>query len=119
MTLRPRQRFSDQIGRLVTITCAVAILFVSGALALANHRNLRAAAFDALRAQTEIAAINSGAPLVFGDRNTASEVLEAFRATPNVSSATLYDLRGRAFARYRRDGAVDEPPPAQPLGLSE
>ena len=99
-----RQRLSDQIGQLVTVTCAVAIFVVSGALALANHNNLRAAAFSALDVQTDIAAMNSGAPLVFGDRDNAVEVLGSFRAMPSVSAATLYDLHGRAFARYRRDG---------------
>ena len=100
-----RRRFSDQIGQLVTVTCAVAIFVVSGALAVANHRNLSAAAFSALDVQTDIAAMNSGAPLVFGDRDNAVEVLGSFRAMPSVSAATLYDLHGLPFARYRRDGA--------------
>jgi len=107
--LRAR-RFVDKIRWLVILTCAAAIAAVSIALAVVNHRSLRSATFAALRAQTDIAALNSGAPLVFGDRETASEVLLAFRAIPSVESATLYNAEGRAFAVYRRDAAGAPPP---------
>ena len=53
--------------------------------------------------------VNSGAPLVFGDKTTATEVLQAFSALPNVTAATLFSLDGSAFARYRRaDARIDE-----------
>src|SRR5690606_116971 len=76
-------------------------------LATANHLNLRRAAFAAFDAQVATTALNSGAPLVFGDRETATEVLAAFRAMPNVQSATLFTLRGTPFARYQRETRGD------------
>src|SRR5690606_10851435 len=86
---RPRS-FQDKLTWLVTGTSAVAILVVASVLATANHLNLRRSAFAALDAQVATTALNSGAPLVFGDRETATEVLAALRAMPSVQSATLY-----------------------------
>jgi signal transduction histidine kinase/CheY-like chemotaxis protein len=101
---RPRS-FAEKISWLVTATCAVAILGVSLALATANHLDLKRTMFAALEAQTEIVAMNSGAPLVFGDVANATEALAAFRAMPNVRSATLYRLDGSLFASYGKQVA--------------
>ena len=98
---RPRS-FAEKLSWLVTATCAVAILGVSLALATANHLDLKRTMFAALEAQTSIVAMNSGAPLVFGDVANATEALAAFRAMPNVQSATLYRLDGSLFASYAR-----------------
>jgi len=98
---RPRS-FADKLTWLVAGTSAVAILVVATVLATANHLNLRRSAFAALDVQLATTALNSGAPLVFGDRETATEVLSALHAMPSVQSATLYTLRGTPFARYRR-----------------
>ncbi|HEU4991310.1 MAG TPA: ATP-binding protein [Luteimonas sp.] len=104
MTLRlPGTRsFRDKVTWVVAVTSAVAIALVAVALAAVNHFALRNAAFDALHAQAQVAAMNSGAPLVFGDRDTAAEVLGAFQAMPGIDRATLYTLDGTVFARYRR-----------------
>jgi signal transduction histidine kinase/CheY-like chemotaxis protein len=102
VTLWPPRSFQDKLTWLVTATSAVAILVVASVLATANHLNLRRSAFAALDAQVATTALNSGAPLVFGDRETANEVLAALRAMPSVESATLYTLRGTPFARYQR-----------------
>jgi signal transduction histidine kinase/CheY-like chemotaxis protein len=102
MTLPRFRTFREKVSWLVTATSAVAIVSVAITLASVNHLSLRRATFAGLAALTRIAALNSGAPLVFGDRATATEVLEAFHALPSVDAATLYTLDGVAFARYRR-----------------
>src|SRR5690606_37278240 len=103
----PPRSFSDKLAWLVAGTSAIAILLVAALLAAANHVNLRNAAFAALDAQVATTALNSGAPLVFGDRATAGEVLAAFRAMPSVDSATLFALDGTPFARYQRASEDD------------
>jgi signal transduction histidine kinase len=110
MTLRlPGTRsFRDKVTWVVAVTSAVAIALVAVALAAVNHFALRNAAFDALHAQAQVAAMNSGAPLVFGDRDTAAEVLGAFQAMPGIDRATLYTLDGTVFARYRRAASDGE-----------
>ncbi len=115
----PRFRtFQDKVSWLVTATSARAIVSVAFVLAGAHHVSLRQATFEGLEAQTRIAALNSGAPLVFGDRATAAEVLEAFRGLPGVDSATLYTLDGIAFARYRRQAGGGDAGGIPPLGFT-
>jgi signal transduction histidine kinase len=97
--------FRDKVTWVVAATSAAAIILVAVALAAANHYAQRREAFAALHAQAQVAAMNSGAPLVFGDRDTATEVLGAFRAMPGIDEATLYSLDGTVFARYHRPAA--------------
>jgi len=119
----PRRRlvvrsFAGRITWLVTLTGAFAIVAVSLALATINSRDLRRNALASLQAQAAIVALNSGAPLVFGDRANATEVLASLRAMPSVTSATLFALDGTPFARYLRDPAVVPEPRALPPGIS-
>ena len=110
--------FRDKVSALVTVTSAIAIVSVAIVLASVNHLSLRQATFAGLEAQTRIAALNSGAPLVFGDRATATEVLEAFRGLPSVDAATLYTLDGIAFARYRRAASTGDDGGVLPMGFT-
>ena len=98
--------FRDKVTWVVAATSTVAILLVAIALTGVNHYAQRREAFAALQAQAQVAAMNSGAPLVFGDRETAGEVLGAFRAMPGIDEATLYALDGTVFARYHRPAAA-------------
>jgi signal transduction histidine kinase/ActR/RegA family two-component response regulator len=108
---RGMRSFGDKVTWLLTLTCAAAITFVSVTLSLVDYVNLRRETFAGLQAQTMIVAMNSGAPLAFADRYNAAEALAAFRARPAVAEATLYDVNGATFARWRRPG-----PPAQADG---
>ena len=96
--------FGDKVSWLVTLTSGVAILGVCLLLALIDYANLRRETLASLESQTMLVAMNSGAPLAFADRYSAAEALEAFRARPAVSAATLYDVNGSRFASYRRKG---------------
>ena len=121
MTLRRRfivQSFAGRITWLVTLTGASAIVVVSLALATINSRDLRRNALASLQAQAAIVALNSGAPLVFGDRANATEVLASLRAMPSVTSATLFALDGTPFARYLRDPTVVPQPDEMAPGIS-
>jgi signal transduction histidine kinase/ActR/RegA family two-component response regulator len=96
--------FGDKVSWLLTLTSAVAIAFVCFTLSVVDYVNLRRETFAGLEAQSMIVAMNSGAPLAFGDRYSAAEALAAFRARPAVDEATLYDVNGAPFAQWRRPG---------------
>jgi signal transduction histidine kinase len=98
------ESFGDKVSWLVTLTSGVAILGVCLLLALIEYANLRRETLASLESQTQLVAMNSGAPLAFSDRYSAAEALEAFRARPAVASATLYDVNGARFAAYARRG---------------
>jgi signal transduction histidine kinase/ActR/RegA family two-component response regulator len=108
------ESFGDKVSWLVTLTSGVAILGVCLLLALIEYANLRGETLASLESQTMLVAMNSGAPLAFSDRYSAAEALQAFRARPAVSEATLYDVNGKQFASYRRGGE----PPSSPLFVS-
>jgi signal transduction histidine kinase/ActR/RegA family two-component response regulator len=115
--LRMPHSFRDKVSALVTLTSGVAIVAVSFALAVVNHLDLERAMFDALDAQASIVAMNSGAPMVFGDRASATEALAAFRAMPSVAAASLEELDGSVFATYRRPAPAGEAPAAGAAGV--
>ena len=96
------ESFGDKVSWLVTLTSGVAILGVCLLLALIEYANLRGETLASLESQTQLVAMNSGAPLAFSDRYAAAEALDAFRARPAVSSAALYDVNGKRFASYAR-----------------
>ena len=110
--------FGDKVSALVTLTSAVAIVAVSFALAVANHLDLQRAMFDALDTQSSIVAMNSGAPMVFGDSTSAREALNAFRAMPSVAAATLHEPDGSVFASYRRAPAAGDLDESSPVPAS-
>jgi len=112
------QSFAARITWLVTLTGAFAIVVVSLALATINSRDLRRNALASLQAQATMVALNSGAPLVFGDRTNATEVLASLRAMPSVTSATLFSLDGTPFARYHRDPSILPEAGELPPGIS-
>jgi signal transduction histidine kinase/ActR/RegA family two-component response regulator len=110
--------FGDKVTWLVTLTSGLAIVAVCFTLAVLDYINLRHDTMESLRAQSLIVAMNSGAPLAFGDRGSAAEALAAFRARPGVASATLFDVAGAPFASYRRDGDPGPDLALQPIGVT-
>jgi signal transduction histidine kinase/ActR/RegA family two-component response regulator len=86
------------------LTSGVAVGVVAALLALASYADVRREALAAARTQAEVIALNSGAALVFGDREHGQATLALLRVVPDVASAALYDVEGSLFASYRRDG---------------
>lgn len=73
-----------------------------------------------LSIQAQVAGSNSVSALLFNDPQSAENTLSALKAAPNVVSAGIYTLDGRAFATYRRDGGgQDLTPPPLPAGQAE
>ena len=101
----------DRITLLVLLTSAVAIGLVTAPLAASNHARFKEVAFESLRVQASIAAINSVAPMGFGDVGTAGQVLSGIGALADVRVASLYTPEGRAsrdvkIAAEREGGAL-------------
>jgi signal transduction histidine kinase/CheY-like chemotaxis protein len=47
---------------------------------------------------------NTAASLAFDDPKTATDMLSALKADPNIQTACLYDSHGKLFAAYQRTG---------------
>ncbi|HYB99852.1 MAG TPA: ATP-binding protein [Candidatus Limnocylindrales bacterium] len=113
--LRPMRSFGAKLTLLVTLTTGSAVISVSAVLAIIDYLDTEAETSALAGAQANIIAVNSEAPLAFGDPELGAEALSALKASPNVASATLYSADGRIFARYDNP-SMDAPgfPPGQP-----
>ncbi|MGQ0503140.1 MAG: ATP-binding protein [Panacagrimonas sp.] len=107
------RRFGDKLTRLVALTSGAAVILVSGMLFVAGYADFRRETLISANSQAQVVALNSGAPMAFGDRHAAVEALAILRASPDVASATLFDADGAVFAQFRR---TPDPGPAFPPG---
>ena len=73
-----------------------------------------------LSIQAQVAGSNSVSALLFSDPHSAENTLSALKVAPNIVSAGIYTLDGRAFAIYQRDlGTQDFELPPIPVGQTE
>jgi signal transduction histidine kinase/DNA-binding response OmpR family regulator len=73
-----------------------------------------------LSIQAQVAGSNSVSALLFSDPHSAESTLSAFKVAPNIVSAGIYTLDGRAFATYQRSGgSQDFTLPSIPSGQTE
>jgi len=86
--------FRDKVTWLVATISAVAIASVAIVLSTVNHYDVRNAAFASLHAQARVAALNSGAPLVFGDRVFSISIDNKLHAMAAVDGSDLWNFTG-------------------------
>ena len=73
-----------------------------------------------LSIQAQVAGTNSVSALLFSDPHSAENTLSALKVAPDIVSAGIYTLDGRAFAIYQRDlGTQDFELPPIPVGQTE
>jgi diguanylate cyclase (GGDEF)-like protein len=87
------------------IIAAVAALVIAGVVLIAYqlldmHRSLT----EGARVQAAIVADSVTAPLMFGDRDAARDVLRAFRYAPGLEAVGIYDQDGKLFAEFSYPG---------------
>lgn len=93
---------------IVLVTVGTALLIADGVLMTAEWRGLRVQLVGELKSQASIVGANSVAALLFDDRKSAEDVLNALAANKNVRFAMLHDQQGQPFAIYKRS---DTPSP--------
>jgi signal transduction histidine kinase/CheY-like chemotaxis protein len=115
--MKGARSFASKVVLAVTLTAGLALAAVSTLLVAADHRALRRSTQSTLEAQAAMVALDSGAALVFGDREHAGEVLEALRTAPDLAAAALFDREGELFAAYQRP-LGPAPDPRVPVSAS-
>jgi signal transduction histidine kinase/ActR/RegA family two-component response regulator len=106
--------FGAKVTWALTSIGGLAVLVVSIALVGFSYFNLRSELHGAVEAQARLVAMNSSAPLAFEDPVSGRQALAAMSASPHIGSATVFDTRGIAFARFERR---EKPAPMLPLEL--
>jgi signal transduction histidine kinase/ActR/RegA family two-component response regulator len=85
------------------VTSAASLGLASGGFLAWDIVQARAEVLGDIKAQAQLVADNSGAPLAFRDERTAGETLAVLRLRPRVEMSCLYDAAGGLFATYHRD----------------
>jgi signal transduction histidine kinase len=98
--------FKGKRSVLNLLTAAVALCIAGAVLILQQYFVLRDDLAGHLATLSQVIAENSTASLAFSDPRAGRETLRSLRALPNITAAALYNLDGRLFADYRRDGGA-------------
>ncbi len=95
-----RRSFTGKVASLAVIIVGVALLGGFGSFLAREWRVERQELVERRTTITSVMAANSAAPLTFGDKATAQQVLRSARGVPDVEAVILFDSAGRPFARY-------------------
>jgi len=88
---------------LLVLATTLAALVVTGiALVIYDLSGYREAGINDLVTQAEILGRASAPALAFEDPKAANEDLQLLKAKPNISSAAIYNAKGKLFASYTR-----------------
>ena len=107
-----RSSLNRKLTTMSLLSTGSALLIVFVAFALASVHNGRNDEHMQLSSLAGVVATNSADALVFNDRSLAGALLAALKSKEEISSAALYDRKGKLFAAYRSPAhAADAPPP--------
>jgi signal transduction histidine kinase len=88
------------------LSSSSALILACAAFVVHDLWTFRDSMVQRLSTQAKIVGFNSTAALLFKDPKTASEILTALSAEPDIVLAGVYARDGNLFARYARDGEL-------------
>src|SRR5260370_38004490 len=95
-----------KLTRMNMLVSGAALVLACAAFITYDLVSFREGMVHNLSIQAQVAGSNSVSALLFSDPHSAEDTLSALRAAPNVLSAGIYTLDGRAFASYQRDSGA-------------
>lgn len=96
--------------RIIFLISVVILLVISIAFFVYEVYSFRQNTVKKLSTLSEVIATNSTAALAFDDDKTATEILHALRAEPQIVAAALYDSDGNLFAQFKQDSVITDFP---------
>ena len=106
----PQPSVKWKLQAIIMSTVVAALLLAFSAELVSETIELRNSMKAELQMLARIIGENSTAALSFGDRNSASELLQGLKAHPSVRAAAIYSEEGRIFASYARPGSLNDLP---------
>jgi len=85
----------------VVVITAIVLLITSFVVTVSDLAAMRHSLVERVVSLARVASINSSAPLAFGDREAAAEVLAAMGSEPQVLGMEMRTPDGELFARYQ------------------
>ncbi|GAA4336907.1 ATP-binding protein [Flaviaesturariibacter amylovorans] len=96
-----------KLRRVILLTCGLVLLLTCTVLSVYEFLTYRSLAQRELGALGRLLSVNSTAALAARDQQAAQAVLRSLHSQRNLVEARLYDAKGRLFAHYPADHAVD------------
>ncbi|MDB5908947.1 MAG: hybrid sensor histidine kinase/response regulator [Massilia sp.] len=113
-----RSSLSQKLTIISFLSTGTALIFVFIAFAVTSVRDQRQDEGMQLSSLAGVIGTNSVDALVFNDHSSAQNTLSALKAKQEISNATLFDRKGKVFARYVASGHGQEAfDAAEPIGL--
>src|SRR6476469_7681795 len=103
-----RSSLNQKLSIISLLSTGTALLFVFLAFAVTSVLNHRKDEGMQLSSFAGVVGTNSVDALLFNDRALAQNTLAALKAKEEISTAILYDGKGKPFARYRAAGETDD-----------
>jgi two-component system sensor histidine kinase/response regulator len=115
-----RSSLNQKLTIISLLSTGTALLFVFAAFAVTSVLNHRKDEGMQLSSFAGVIGTNSVDALVFNDRSQAQTTLSALKAKEEISTAVLFDRKGKVFARYIAPGnAEDAATSVAPLELGD
>ena len=96
----------QKLMRISMLTTCVALLLTSVLLITNEVIAFRQSLIERMGMMAKIIATNSTAALMFNDKKTAEETLQALKSGKNINCAVLYDRKGEILAQYIRNAST-------------
>ncbi len=109
MTPRRKRSIRRKLTGMIMLTSTTAVLLTCIGFTASGLLNWRNRLVADLTTTARVVSANSTAALTFGDRQAATEVLNAFRAKPSIIAAGIYTEKGQLFARYEPNASIPMP----------
>ncbi|NHZ44528.1 response regulator [Massilia aquatica] len=114
-----RSSLNKKLTIISFLSTGTALFFVFIAFAVTSVLSHRKDEGMQLSSFAGVIGTNSVDALMFNDRDQATATLSALKAKVEISSAVLFDRKGKLFARYVRSGQAEPEPSAPEMNLDE
>jgi PAS domain S-box-containing protein len=104
--MRGTSSIRRKLTTIIMLTAACALLMANVGYVFVDLSEFRSKQASDLTTLASVIGYNASASLLFNERESAKEVLQALRAKPSVVGACIYTRQGKVFAVY---GAMQSP----------
>lgn len=100
--VRPRRSIARKLRKILTLMAIMTLLVATLTLSLREYADLQAKLGEKLELTADMIGQNSSVALLFDDRQTAQEVLNALAHDPEIVQGIIETASGQTFAAYSK-----------------
>ncbi len=111
MTVYKNISIKNKLILMQLVTAFVAVLLCCILFVLNDVKTFNRSLINIKQSIAEIVGVNSVAPLLFNDKDAATQILLNLKSNSSILNAAIFDKKGLKFAQYDRYGPFLFPPP--------